>query len=617
MTRKTMHKHTRRSRTAAHRSRAAVAIAASAALFACAAASTYAAPPTYYLTDLGDLGGEGTFARDVNDFAEVVGWGYDNFDRQRAFLWRNGEMIDLGVLPGETESVATGINNLGQIVGYSGDRGFYWEDGIMTEMPTFDGGGRVVPEDISDAGRACGYAFDSNGVYKGFWWDASQGWDFLFELTVPSGITRHAARAINFNRFTAMDGDGGSFPTDSWRAYYSTYADVPDTGGSDYSLDINFSGWMTGHRYDSGGFADGFLWKSTSNVTTITPVFGYTDQFQYGINDDGDCVGFSRLLTGGFTFDFEATIYLEDENTNYRLEPYVTNLGAWDLEAGRAINDRGQIVGTGEIGGSTENRSFLLTPVPDEGFVFLPNDVDDVVYVIEPRNGTPLGSFDVSSFATGPFELIDGNNGALLLSDRTADNIWELTVWGANLGAFNNAPVNEIRGIDRSLAGYIVGTTNSGFKAWQSNGNEVATGLNGDFWDVWFLNFPNVKRYLVSDVVSDNVESYDLDVIPRGQTTAGQMDFPEQIAPMTSLRFAVASHSDGRIYIFNLRNGNLISSFPVDGAPRGVYQSSESVLLVTTTTGVYQYFTSGSLYREIMTGSGFRYLSQCRNYNPL
>lgn len=594
-----------------------VATAAAAAFLLAAAGSTFAAPPTYYITDLGTLGGTDSVAYDVNDYAEVVGWSYTQGGDMRAFLWRNGQMINLGVLPGATSSVATGINNLGDVVGYSGGRGFYWSDGVMTEMPKFDGGTGVYPEDISDAGRACGYAYDDGGLAKGFWWDASQNWDFLQELTAPNGITTHAARAINFSRYTAMDGNGGSGDRDSWRAYYTNYWDVPSSGGSSYSMEINYSGWMAGYRYNSGGTARGFRWKSEADVRTINPISGYTDQFKFGINDAGNCAGYSRRLTGLATYEYEATVYIEAQNGNFQIEPYITNRGTWQLNVARAINDRDQIVGYGTINGGDDNRAYLLTPVPTNGFVFLPNDVSDRIHILEPQNGTPLGSFSVDSFAEGPFELIDGNGSTLLLSDNLNDQIWELTTWGANLGAFNNAPVDQIRGIEKSLGGYIVGSTPTGFRAWQSNGNLAPTNLVGDFWDVKLLNLPQAKRYLLSDVGSDNVEAYDLDLIARGQTTPGQMDFPEQITLLDNQRFAVASHSDSRIYIFNLRTGALINSFPVNGAPRGVFQSSPSVLLVTTTTGVYQYFTSGNLYRTILTGGGYRYLSQCKNYNPL
>ncbi len=54
-------------------------------------------------------------ANAINDSGEVVGWTGDG----RAVLYRNGIVSNLGALPGHNISVATDINNSGQVVGAS------------------------------------------------------------------------------------------------------------------------------------------------------------------------------------------------------------------------------------------------------------------------------------------------------------------------------------------------------------------------------------------------------------------------------------------------------------------------------------------------------------------
>ncbi len=58
-----------------------------------------------------------------------------------AFLWYNGKMMDLGVLPGDTNSQALCINNSGQVVGISkpsqrSGLAFCWQNGHMVDLNT-------------------------------------------------------------------------------------------------------------------------------------------------------------------------------------------------------------------------------------------------------------------------------------------------------------------------------------------------------------------------------------------------------------------------------------------------------------------------------------------------
>lgn len=87
----------------------------------------------YAVTDLATLsGGNRNEAVGINNRGEVVGWsevGGDSVDlyttitgvikgpARHAFRWKNGQTHDLGVLPGYDSSEATAINNNGSIIG--------------------------------------------------------------------------------------------------------------------------------------------------------------------------------------------------------------------------------------------------------------------------------------------------------------------------------------------------------------------------------------------------------------------------------------------------------------------------------------------------------------------
>ena len=83
------------------------------------------------MTDIGTLPGGGeSCAYGINDKGQVVGYSYTANSGEHAFLYSNDTMIDLGCLPGGVQSWACGINDNGQVAGYSDtasgvDRAFF------------------------------------------------------------------------------------------------------------------------------------------------------------------------------------------------------------------------------------------------------------------------------------------------------------------------------------------------------------------------------------------------------------------------------------------------------------------------------------------------------------
>lgn len=88
----------------------------------------------YVITDLGTLGGPGSFAFGINDQGQVVGNSYMAFGGIRAFLYENGAMEELDSFGSNGESYAWGINNLGQIVGTLNDQPFLYENGVIAAL---------------------------------------------------------------------------------------------------------------------------------------------------------------------------------------------------------------------------------------------------------------------------------------------------------------------------------------------------------------------------------------------------------------------------------------------------------------------------------------------------
>jgi probable HAF family extracellular repeat protein len=72
------------------------------------------------MSDLGTLGGSVSHALAINSAGQIVGSSYTSGDiLTHAFLYSGGTMADIGTVAGYNSSYATGINSLGEIVGYT------------------------------------------------------------------------------------------------------------------------------------------------------------------------------------------------------------------------------------------------------------------------------------------------------------------------------------------------------------------------------------------------------------------------------------------------------------------------------------------------------------------
>lgn len=151
------------------------------------------------MRDLGTLGGPNSLAYAINELGQVAGQAETVSGELHAFLWDNGQMLDLGTLGGAS-SVAYALNNRGQVVGESAipsgyQRAFLWQNGQMRNL-----GIDASPTDysrasgINDLGQIVGI-YSGTGQYRfsyfGFLWENGT------TIQLTSGQMCSSARAIN------------------------------------------------------------------------------------------------------------------------------------------------------------------------------------------------------------------------------------------------------------------------------------------------------------------------------------------------------------------------------------------------------------------------------------
>jgi probable HAF family extracellular repeat protein len=286
-----------------------------AALFSVCVCATSTASAQWTITDLGDLPGgfySYKFPKDINDAGQVVG----NVTNARgtishAFLWQNGVMTNLGDLPGGADtSVAFGINNSGQVVGWSGAatgiRAFLWQNGVMSDLGDLPGGTDLsIARGINDAGQVVGESSAATGVRP-----------FLWQNGVMTNL-----------------------------------GDLP--GHSDYSTatGINNAGQVVGYSPAATGTRP-FLWQN-GVMTDLGDLTG-GGEYAFGINDAGQGVS----STGGRAF-----LWQNGYDTDLSTVSGVVDTG-WRLTNATAINNAGQIVGYGTNPQGLP-AAYILTPVPE------------------------------------------------------------------------------------------------------------------------------------------------------------------------------------------------------------------------------------------------------------
>jgi probable HAF family extracellular repeat protein len=338
-------------------------------LLATAAPAAATEHDEYTINELGTLGGNATFALDVNDRGQVTGNSRTSTTTLPllAFAYTDGEMTEIGTLPGSNAfSRGYAINNRGVVVGESDNnrpRAFRWEDGVLSDLGDL-GGGSAVAHGINNSEQVVGASSNGTASRPFVWWRGT-----MRDLGTVQGGTNTPGRAWDVNDRGDVVGVsrvvGSTSQATMWPGPNRGSTGAPTGLGSlgdgqrfSEAVAVNNQRWVVGRSTVQGSTERAFLWRSDEGMTDLGSL-GLNHSQALDVNNRGQVVGYASSFAGAPSFG-TAAAFLWEDGVMRDLNELIPEGSGWQLLAAEGINSSGAITGYGRLNG--EIRSFLLTP---------------------------------------------------------------------------------------------------------------------------------------------------------------------------------------------------------------------------------------------------------------
>jgi probable HAF family extracellular repeat protein len=303
-----------------------------------------AAPtPKWTIQTLGDLGAGGTVAFGVNNHGEIVGYSHTASGQIRAFHWEAGVITDAGALNPSFPSTLYAINDEGVGLGTgNGTEVALWDDGAWAPI-----GREGTPIDLNKFAHVAGTRFNGNGSVAYLYRNGTFQ-DIPPLVNYGPGFLSNAL-ALNDKDMVVGAAGVDWFARHAYTWQNGVMTDLGTFGGANsIATDVNNRGVVVGNAED-GAVTRAFVYDGI-----MRPVCGLmVASDAQGINDRGAIVG--NIGLQGYLCDNGVLTILNDI-------PAVQAAG-WRQMFPQDINERGWIVGWGfKVGGSPNGEAFVLMP---------------------------------------------------------------------------------------------------------------------------------------------------------------------------------------------------------------------------------------------------------------
>ncbi|MBA0084146.1 MAG: Ig-like domain repeat protein, partial [Acidobacteria bacterium Pan2503] len=435
-------------------------------------------------TDLGTGGGPQSWAYGINNSSQIVGASQFSANGQlAAFVWQNGAMTNLDPNPNEM-SRAYAINTSGEVAGLINNGSnlpVIWKPAAIAASPngavrsnnvvtitTTSAHNFAIGDSVTIAGVSDGtfngaftiatvpsattftYAQSGAGAPSG----SGTAWGKTMLPTLHCAFASCQGEALAINDLGQVVGWGVDGTVNvghpvMWDANGQPTDLFPIPGNYAEANGINDSSVVVG--YLQPGLASNspiraFSWQG-GTLNDLGAVGSDTNSGAWGINTKGDIVGISATNSNAILVGpgGGGRAFLRTNGTMYDLTSLLAPGTSWNLDTAFAINDNGQIVGTGRAPDQMEH-GYLLTPIAASTTTALAGSANPSVFGQQVSFTATVSPTAASSFTpTGNVTFNDGATvlGTVALSSGTATfNTAGLAVGGHTITASYGGDTN-------------------------------------------------------------------------------------------------------------------------------------------------------------------------------
>jgi uncharacterized membrane protein len=258
-------------------------------------------------------GAVGSYVNGINNSGQLAGYSIGSTGTPSGLLatiWNGSKPTALGVLPNTYGSYAMGINDAGQVAGFTNlgngntARATIWNNLAPTILPPLPGGNSSLAIGINNIGQVVGTSIVTNsGVNSSI----ATIWNGTTPIAL--GILPGAAfsngegindlgEVVGSTYFTnpqyTTDGRSTNEYATIWNGLTPTELGMLQGGVNSDATSINNLGEVAGATYFADGSRHATIWNGLT-PTDLGTLPGMADSYAFGINNLGEVVGYSSF----------------------------------------------------------------------------------------------------------------------------------------------------------------------------------------------------------------------------------------------------------------------------------------------------------------------------------